>query len=158
MKTVILPILTAAGTADWVFGSILAVLTLVLILLSIIALRRRAARRKAAAPVFPGAAAPYAPHAAAVYPPEARAAETRPPVPPAVPEERRESLMGSLIRPEAPAAPEPAQAPAPADRPMDEKSIDKHFADHHGQWICRYCETINDQGLVLCQACGQPRN
>ena len=49
MKMEILPLLLAAETADWVFGSILSALTLALILLTAVALRRRAARRKAAA-------------------------------------------------------------------------------------------------------------
>ena len=122
MKTDFLPLL-AVQTADWVFGSILSLLTLVLILLVTVALRRRAARRR----------------------------ET--------PAERREGLMGSLVREEeAETKAEPAKEPTPAERPLDEKSIDKHFAEHRGQWICRYCETINEPGMVLCQACGQPRN
>ena len=156
MKTDFLPLL-AVQTADWVFGSILSLLTLVLILLVTVALRRRAARRRetpapasgtGAVPVPTPAAVPAPP----VYVPAAPAA-------PAAPAERREGLMGSLVREEeAEAKEEPAKEPTPAERPLDEKSIDKHFAEHRGQWICRYCETINEPGMVLCQACGQPRN
>ena len=155
MKIDFLPLL-AVQTADWVFGSILSLLTLVLILLVIVALRRRAARRRetpAAVPAPPvSVPAPAAVPAPPVYVPAA-------PEPPAAPAERREGLMGSLVREEeAEAKAEPAKEPTPAERPLDEKSIDKHFAEHRGQWICRYCETINEPGMVLCQACGQPRN
>ena len=155
MKIDFLPLL-AVQTADWVFGSILSLLTLVLILLVTVALRRRAARRRetpAAVPAPPASVpTPAAVPAPPVYVPAA-------PEPPAAPAERREGLMGSLVREEeAEAKAEPAKEPTPAERPLDEKSIDKHFAEHRGQWICRYCETINEPGMVLCQACGQPRN
>lgn len=131
MKIEILSLLPAAKTADWVFGSILSLLTLALIVLTAIALSRRAARKKAAAAPRPA-----------------------PAVPPPAPAPRRENLVGSLAGGEAPAAPRPA----PRTQYRDDRSIDKHYADRRGQWICPYCETINDPGLVLCQACGQPRN
>ena len=153
MKTDFLPLL-AVQTADWVFGSILSLLTLVLILLVTVALRRRAARRRETPAPASGTGAVPVPTPAAVPAPPVYVPAT-----PAAPAERREGLMGSLVREEeAEAKEEPAKEPAPTERPLDEKSIDKHFAEHRGQWICRYCETINEPGMVLCQACGQPRN
>ena len=150
MKTDFLPLL-AVQTADWVFGSILSLLTLVLILLVTVALRRRAARRRETPAPASGTEAVPAPAPATVPAP--------PVYVPAAPAERREGLMGSLVREEeAETKAEPAKEPTPAEHPLDEKSIDKHFAEHRGQWICRYCETINEPGMVLCQACGQPRN
>ena len=166
MKTDFLPLL-AVQTADWVFGSILSLLTLVLILLVTVALRRRAARRRETPSPASGTGAVPAPTPAAVpappvYVPTPAAVPAPPvyvPAAPAAPAERREGLMGSLVREEeAEAKAEPAKEPTPAERPLDEKSIDKRFAEHRGQWICRYCETINEPGMVLCQACGQPRN
>lgn len=34
------------------------------------------------------------------------------------------------------------------------KSLDMLYAESHGMWICRYCETINDGGAKYCDACG----
>lgn len=62
----------------------------------------------------------------------------------------------------APAAAPPAAAGAvrpvaPAVPTRDERTMDEHFARSHGQWVCTYCETLNDETLSTCRACGQRR-
>ena len=66
-------------------------------------------------------------------------------------------LMGALARPGAAQAGEAQTAPAP-ERERDQDTIDKRYAEHFGRWVCRYCETINQDGLNVCQACGRPRS
>ncbi len=109
------PVLAEISTVNRVFGSILAVLTAILITLVILAVLRKRRRRA-------GAEKPAAAPAPAVLAPAA-----------------------------GPAPAEPAPQPA-------EQSLDRRYATHHGQWVCRFCETLNDDRLGLCQACGQPRN
>ncbi len=33
-------------------------------------------------------------------------------------------------------------------------SLDQLYANSHGIWVCRYCETLNDAGKEDCSACG----
>ena len=35
-----------------------------------------------------------------------------------------------------------------------QKSLDMLYAESHGMWVCRFCETINDGGARYCDACG----
>ena len=66
--------------------------------------------------------------------------------------EEKPVLMGSLARKDEPVKTirtEPSGG---------EVSIDKRYAALHGQWQCRYCETLNDDALSFCQACSHPRD
>ena len=35
-----------------------------------------------------------------------------------------------------------------------QKSLDMLYAESHGMWVCRFCETINDGRARYCDACG----
>ena len=72
--------------------------------------------------------------------------------------EKKPKLMGSMARKDAPVTPaggDPVRREGERDR--DKKSIDERIAEKNGQWVCRYCESINDHTLTICQACGNPR-
>ena len=72
--------------------------------------------------------------------------------------EKKPKLMGSMARKDTPVTPaggDPVRREGESDR--DKKSIDERIAEKNGQWVCRYCESINDHTLTICQACGNPR-
>ena len=170
--------LTAAGTnADQVFGTILLILIAVLVALVIAALR---AKNKAAAtppapptPTPPPTPAPPAGTVSDVVhrlktetgyraEPVRAAAPRTEPARAAAPRTERPAaeapiLMGSLAQKDGRSGRTAAPAAGKPDSAGD-GSIDKHYAEHHGQWVCRYCETMNDDSLGLCQACGSPRS
>lgn len=35
-----------------------------------------------------------------------------------------------------------------------QESLDALYANSHGMWVCRCCETLNDGGAIKCSACG----
>lgn len=44
------------------------------------------------------------------------------------------------------------------DRHTDrQKSMDRLYAESHGMWVCRRCETLNDGRAESCAACGAGR-
>lgn len=71
-------------------------------------------------------------------------------------EENGPVLLGSLARKEIPV--NSTKTVVVPSREGGGKSIDTSYAEKHGQWICRYCETMNDDSLDTCQVCGSPRN
>lgn len=70
-------------------------------------------------------------------------------------------ILIAARRRRAAASPEAKPVCAAVERPAvpkrDEKTMDEHFARAHGQWVCSYCETLNDETLNTCRACGQRR-
>ena len=67
---------------------------------------------------------------------------------------RRSSAAPAAVPPPAPVNRAPA---APSVPVRDERTMDEHYASVHGQWVCPYCETLNDVSLNACRACGQLR-
>ena len=133
-----------------VFGLLLAALVIVLVALIITLVQRNRAYAKLKSKTetpsahYPPAAAEPVPTRSAPGKAETEksgAAKANP------------ALMGSLSKGKGPA---PAVVPPRTDA-RDRKSIDEHYADSHGQWKCPYCETLNDDDLFACVACGQPR-
>ena len=35
-----------------------------------------------------------------------------------------------------------------------QESLDSLYASSHGMWVCKCCETLNDEGALRCSACG----
>ncbi len=76
----------------------------------------------------------------------------------------RRSAAAKKARPAAPAAyrppvtvPPPQAAIPVREDHTDGKTMDEHYARVHGQWVCPFCETLNDDTLAVCRACGQTR-
>ena len=127
-------LLDAAFASNRTFAAVLLGLILCLIVLILLALSRKGGKTEASARGGNGKTSRSAPAGGA-------------------------PLMGALARERAE---EPVKTvPAPQPQPMsgvDQKSIDKHYADQSGKWVCRYCETLNHNTLGYCQACGRPRS
>ena len=48
-----------------------------------------------------------------------------------------------------------AGSAAKAPERKRQTSLDTLYAQNHGMWVCRYCETINDRAAKKCVACGK---
>ena len=62
-----------------------------------------------------------------------------------------ESVSGSETEQES------APYPGYPGRRASQKSLDMLYAESHGMWVCRCCETINDGGARICAACGKEK-
>lgn len=135
---------------DQVFAVVLVALVALLGILIIMAAARASAEKKRKT----GGTAPVkkAPEA------EKKPEPAKEPVKKAPEPEKKPKLMGSMARKDTPVTPaggDPVRREGESDR--DKKSIDERIAEKNGQWVCRYCESINDHTLTICQACGNPR-
>lgn len=46
------------------------------------------------------------------------------------------------------------EKPASADLKAPQESIDSLYAKTNEMWVCRHCETLNDEATHYCLACG----
>lgn len=53
--------------------------------------------------------------------------------------------------------PSSPKTPPPVPQKKDERTLDRKYAEEKGLWICRYCETLNENSSTSCAACGMQR-
>lgn len=39
----------------------------------------------------------------------------------------------------------------------NQRSLDEIYAQKNKLWVCKHCETMNEQGIATCRACGSSR-
>lgn len=67
--------------------------------------------------------------------------------------ESAEKVETSNLKVSIPGAEAPKVETPKAGRKAQE-SLDALYANSHGLWVCKCCETLNDGGAIQCSACG----
>ena len=68
-----------------------------------------------------------------------------------IPKEKSKTKVNSA-RPVEPV--KTASNPVTINTGLKQESTDALYAKKHNMWVCRYCETLNANGISRCEACG----